>query len=120
MSWIVLFISAILEAIWATALGASENFTKLTPSVVFLLAFIASMFGLAYAVKQISIGTAYAVWTGVGAVLTVIIAAVSRTEEITALKVLFLSGIIFSVIGLKLTAQKQSPETGHKPLSDTN
>lgn len=104
MAWIILLASAVLEAVWATALGASASFTKLVPTIIFILTLAASMFGLAQAVKKIPIGTAYAVWTGIGAVLTVIIAVVSGSEQITVLKAIFLSGIIFSVFGLKITA----------------
>ena len=62
MSWIVLAVSGVLEAVWATALGRSEGFTKLWPSVVFAVALVASMGGLAWAMREIPTGTAYAVW----------------------------------------------------------
>ena len=64
MAWIVLVASGILEAVWATALGKSEGFTRLWPSVVFGVSLIASMGGLALAMRSIPIGTAYAVWVG--------------------------------------------------------
>ncbi|MCU1408813.1 MAG: ligand-binding protein [Microbacteriaceae bacterium] len=67
MSWIVLIVSGLLEAVWATALGKSEGLTKLWPSVVFGVALVASMGGLAFAMRDISTGTAYAVWVGIGA-----------------------------------------------------
>jgi quaternary ammonium compound-resistance protein SugE len=107
MPWIVLLISAVLEAVWATALGASNGFTVLLPSLVFVVAIVLSMLGLGYAAKHIPISTAYAIWTGTGAALTVAWAMLTGTEEVTLLRVLFLSGIVASVIGLKLL--KRSP-----------
>lgn len=77
MSWIVLIISGCLEAVWATALGRSEGFTKLVPTIVFGVALVASMGGLAYAMRDISTGTAYAVWVGIGASLTVAYAMIT-------------------------------------------
>lgn len=102
MPWIVLLVSAVLEAVWATALGASAGFTVLMPSIVFVVALIGSSLGLAWAVKHIPIGTAYAVWTGIGAALTVSYAMLSGTEPVTPLRVLFITLIVLSVVGLKL------------------
>lgn len=102
MSWLILIISGILEAVWATALGKSEGFSKLGPSVVFFVAIIASMGGLAYAMRELPIGTAYAVWVGIGAVLTVAYAMFSGDEAFSLLKGLFLLMIIAGVVGLKV------------------
>ena len=77
MPWLVLLISAVLEAVWATALGRSDGVSQLAPSIVFGIALTASMAGLGWAAQRIPIGTAYAVWTGVGAALTVAYAVVS-------------------------------------------
>ena len=71
MAWVVLVVSGVLEAVWAVALGRSEGFSRLAPSLVFLAALAASMGGLAYAMRTLPIGTAYAVWVGIGASLTV-------------------------------------------------
>lgn len=101
MSWIVLIISGVLEAVWATALGRSEGFSKLVPSVVFAVALIASMGGLAWAMRELPIGTAYAVWVGIGATLTVIYAMATGTESVSLLKILFLVMIVGGVVGLK-------------------
>lgn len=103
MAWIVLIVSALFEAVWATALSESGQFTRLVPSVVFLVALIVSMAGLGWAGKTIAIGTAYALWTGMGAALTVGYAMLSGVEPVSAGKLAFLAGIIGSVIGLKLT-----------------
>ena len=101
MSWFVLGSSGVLEAVWATALGRSEGFSRLVPSLVFAVALAGSMGGLAYATRALPIGTSYAVWVGVGAVLTVLYAALTGGEPLSALKVVFLALIVGSVIGLK-------------------
>ncbi|GAB2664137.1 multidrug efflux SMR transporter [Saccharopolyspora gloriosae] len=102
MSWIVLVLSGVLEAVWATALGKSEGLSRLGPSVVFFAALAASMAGLAYAMRDLPVGTSYAVWVGIGAVLTVTYAMATGDESVSALKVLFLAAIVGGVIGLKL------------------
>ena len=101
MSWIVLIISGVLEAVWATALGRSEGFSKLVPSIVFAVGLIASMGGLAWAMRELPIGTAYAVWVGIGATLTVVYAMATGTESVSLLKILFLVMIVGGVVGLK-------------------
>ncbi|KAB7761622.1 MULTISPECIES: DMT family transporter [Mycobacteriaceae] len=102
MSWLVLVLSGVLEAVWATAMGKSEGFSKLSPSIVFAVALIASMAGLAYAMRDLPVGTAYAVWVGIGAVLTVVYAMAAGDEPTSVLKVVFLTLIIGGVVGLKL------------------
>lgn len=104
MYWIVLLASGVFEAVWATALGKSEGFTRLAPSIVFGVALVASMAGLAYAMRGLPVGTAYAVWVGTGAVLTVAYAMATGAEPISALKILLLGGIVACVIGLKVIA----------------
>lgn len=100
--WIILLISAVLEAVWANALSASAGFTKLGPSLLFLVATIASTVGLAIAMRRIPTGTAYAVWTSIGTVLTVLYSVSIGAEEISWLKALLLAGIVGCVIGLKM------------------
>ncbi len=102
MSWLVLVLSGVLEAVWATALGRSEGLTRLTPSLIFGGALVLSMLGLAYAMRELPVGTSYAVWVGIGAVLTVAISIVSGEEAVSAVKVLLLAGIVGCVLGLKL------------------
>ena len=104
MAWFVLVLSGILEAAWATALGRSEGFTRLAPSVVFGATLVISMAGLAYAMRDLPVGTAYAVWVGVGASLTVIYAMAAGTEPVSVAKVLFLLMIIAGVVGLKVAS----------------
>ena len=102
MAWLVLIISGVLEAVWATALGRSEGFSRLGPTLVFAVAVVASMVGLAYAMRELPTGTAYAVWVGIGASLTVVYAMLTGTEPASLLKIIFLLMIVGGVIGLKL------------------
>jgi quaternary ammonium compound-resistance protein SugE len=102
MPWLILLASAVLEAVWASALSASEGLSNPGPSVVFLVAGALSMVGLARAVRSIPIGTAYAVWTGVGAALTVGWAMAFGAEAFSWAKALLLAGIVGAVVGLKV------------------
>jgi len=102
MSWLVLVLSGVLEAVWATALGRSEGFTRLVPTVVFAVACVGSMAGLAYAMRDLPVGTSYAVWVGIGASLTVAYAMATGDEAASVVKVLLLLGIVGCVIGLKV------------------
>jgi quaternary ammonium compound-resistance protein SugE len=102
MAWLVLVVSGMLEAVWATALGRSEGFTRLAPAVVFAVALVLSMAGLAYAMRDLPVGTAYAVWVGIGASLTVVYAMVTGTEPVSLAKVLLIVGLIGCVVGLKV------------------
>lgn len=102
MAWVVLILSGVLEAVWAAALHQSEGLSKLRPTAVFLVALALSMAGLAYAMRSIPLGTAYAVWVGIGAVLTVGYAMVTGAEAVSVVRVLLLAGIVASVVGLKL------------------
>ncbi|ASN21686.1 DMT family transporter [Arthrobacter sp. YN] len=99
--WIILLASALLEAVWATALGLSNGFTQLTPTVVFTITAVLSMLGLGIAVKRIPLGTAYAVWVGIGAALTVGWAMITGVESASPLKLLFIAGIVGCAAGLK-------------------
>lgn len=102
MAWFVLVLSGVLEAVWAIALGKSEGFTRLQPTLVFLVGIVLSMGGLAYALRTLPVGTGYAVWVGVGASLTVVYGMVSGAESVSLIKVLLLMGLIGCIIGLKL------------------
>ncbi|MFE3228459.1 DMT family transporter [Nocardia sp. NPDC059228] len=102
MSWLVLVVSGVFEAVWATALGKSDGFTRLGPTVVFGAALVVSMAGLAYAMRGLPVGTAYAVWVGIGAVLTVVYSMATGGTAVSAVKLLLLGGIVACVMGLKL------------------
>ncbi len=100
MPWVILLVSAVFEAVWATALGRSNGLTQLGPTVVFVAGLAASMVGLAVAMRHIPVSVAYAVWVGVGAALTVTYAMTTGNEQASVVKVLLLSGIIACTIGL--------------------
>lgn len=102
MPWVVLLVSAVLEAVWATALGRSDGFTQPVPTAVFVIALALSMIGLGSAVRTVPIGTGYAVWTGLGAALTVTWAMSTGDENFSPAKALLIAGIVAAVIGLKL------------------
>lgn len=107
MSWIILILSGSLEAVWAAALHRTSQATgrqRLVPALVFLVAVAASTGGLAIAMQSIPTGTAYAVWVGVGVVLTSAYAMITKVERATAARILLLAGILASVAGLKLVA----------------
>ena len=101
MSWLVLVLSGVLEAVWATALGRSDGFTRPVPSAVFAVSLVLSMAGLAWAMRELPVGTSYAVWVGVGASLTVAWAMVTGAEPWSPVKALMLAGIVACVVGLK-------------------
>jgi len=103
-AWIILIVSGLLEAVWATALGKSEGFTKLVPTIVFGVGLVLSMIGLAVAMRDIPTGTAYAVWVGIGAALTVTYAMVTGAEPVSVVKVLLILGLVGCVIGLKVVS----------------
>jgi quaternary ammonium compound-resistance protein SugE len=102
MAWIVLVVSGLFEAVWATALGRSEGFTKLGPTLVFGGALIVSMGGLAWAMRELPIGTSYAVWVAIGAAGTVAYAMATGTEATSLAKIALLLGLIGCVVGLKM------------------
>jgi len=101
MAWLILVVSGVLEAVWATALSKSEGFTRLVPSVVFLVALAFSMAGLAIAMRSLPPGTSYAIWVGIGAVLTVGFAMITGAESASAIKVLLMLGVVGCIVGLK-------------------
>lgn len=102
MHWLVLVVSGVLEAVWATSLSRSEGFTRLGPSIVFGVALVASMAGLAYALRELPTGTAYAVWVGIGAALTVVYGMATGAETVSLAKVLLLVGLVSCIAGLKI------------------
>lgn len=104
MPWVILILSGVFEAVWATALGRSEGFTKVGPTVVFGVAMVISMAGLAVAMRDLPTGTAYAVWVGVGASLTVVYGMATGAEAVSLAKVLLIMGLIGCIIGLKLVS----------------
>lgn len=104
MHWLILVISGLFEAVWATALGKSEGLTRLVPSLVFVVGLVLSMLGLAYAMRELPTGTAYAVWVGIGATVTVLYAMATGTEPVSLARLLFLLMIVSGIVGLKLVS----------------
>ena len=104
MAWVVLVFSGVLEAVWASALAASHGFRRPVPVVVFGVALVASMAGLAYAMTELPIGTAYAVWVGIGASLTVAWAIGTGKERGSVPRYLMLGLLVGSVVGLKVVS----------------
>ncbi|AWB94076.1 DMT family transporter [Aeromicrobium chenweiae] len=102
MAWAVLIVSGLLEGVWATALGRSDGLSRLTPTVVFGVGLVLSMVGLAVAMRDLPTGTAYAVWVGIGATVTVCAAMATGQETVSLVKILLLAGIVTCVVGLKL------------------
>ena len=102
MAWVVLFIAAGLEVAWAIGLKYTHGFTRLWPSVLTLLAMATSMYLLAIAARTLPIGTAYAVWVGIGATGTAILGMVLFSEPANAARIACLGLIIAGVLGLRL------------------
>jgi quaternary ammonium compound-resistance protein SugE len=102
MSWILLFIAGLFEVAWAIGLKFTEGFTRLWPSVGTAAAMVASVVLLGIAMKELPVGTAYAVWTGVGAVGTAILGIVLFGEPATAARLACLAMIGGGIDGLKV------------------
>ncbi len=103
MNWLILIVAGLLEIGWAIGLKYSEGFTKLWPSVWTSMAMILSMFLLAIAMRSLPVGTAYAVWVGIGAVGTVILGIVLFNESADFWRMASVALIVAGIIGLKLT-----------------
>lgn len=104
MSWVLLFVAGLLEVVWAIGLKYTEGFTRLWPSVGTLAAMIGSVLLLGLAMRTLPVGTAYAVWTGIGAVGTVILGIVLFAEPATAARLACVGLIVAGIAGLKLTS----------------
>jgi quaternary ammonium compound-resistance protein SugE len=102
MAWIYLFIAGLFEIGWAIGLKYTEGFTKILPSVITIAAMILSFYFLSSAVKTIPIGTAYAIWTGIGAVGTAILGIFLFNESKEILRICFIFLIVIGIVGLKI------------------
>lgn len=105
MPWILLIVAGILEVAWAIGLKYTEGFTRPIPSVLTILGIAASMFLLAVAARSIPIGTAYAVWTGIGAGGAVILGMAFLGESANPLRLFFVLLLLVAIVGLKYTAK---------------
>jgi quaternary ammonium compound-resistance protein SugE len=103
MSWLILFIAGLLEVVWAIGLKYTHGFTRLVPSVITVTAMIVSVVMLSWAMKSLPTGTAYAVWTGIGAVGAAITGIVLFGESASPARLLSLALIVAGIIGLKLS-----------------
>jgi quaternary ammonium compound-resistance protein SugE len=104
LSWLILVVAGLLEVGWAVGLKYTEGFTRLVPSLLTGAAIAASMWLLSVAARTIPIGTAYAVWVGIGAAGTAVLGVVLFGEALAPGRVLFLSLLLIAVVGLKITA----------------
>ncbi|MBK7631340.1 MAG: quaternary ammonium compound efflux SMR transporter SugE [Ignavibacteriales bacterium] len=102
MHWIILFLAGLFEVAWAIGLKYTEGFSKLWPSVFTIVCMIISMGLLAYSVKHLPIGTAYAIWTGIGAVGTAILGIILFNESKELVRILFIFLIVVGIVGLKI------------------
>lgn len=104
MAWICLLAAGLLETVWATAMKLSEGFTKLGWSALTVVAMGGSVYLLAQAIKTLPMGTAYAIWTGIGALGAVILGIIVFKEPATAARIFFAALLLVGVVGLKVTA----------------
>lgn len=104
MAWVLVVVSGILEMGWAVGLKASQGFTRPLPTVLTLMGMVASFAMLSVAVRTLPIGTAYAVWVGIGALGTAVLGMVLHGEPVSAARVICLGLLIGGIVGLKLTS----------------
>ena len=103
MSWIILFIAGLLEVVWAIGLKYTHGFTRLTPSVITVTAMIVSIVLLSWAMRSLPVGTAYEVWTGIGAVGAAITGILLLGESASLARIASLALIVAGIVGLKLS-----------------
>jgi quaternary ammonium compound-resistance protein SugE len=111
MAWVILFVAGLLEIGWAVGLKYTEGFTRLWPTVATAVALVASMSLLGIAVRTLPLGSAYAVWTGIGSVGTAVLGIILFREPATALRLLCIGLIVVGIVGLKVASS--TPTDGH-------
>lgn len=104
MSWFILVIAGLLEVVWAIGLKYTHGFTRTTPSIITVVAMLISVVLLSWAMKTLPVGTAYAVWTGIGAVGAAIAGIVLLGESASLARIVSLCLIVAGIIGLKISA----------------
>lgn len=109
MAWLYLLVAGLFECVWAVGLKYTEGFSKPMPSVITVMAMVASVWLLALAMKDIPIGTAYAVWTGIGAVGVAVVGMLLFDESRELLRLISLMLIITGIVGLKLVSGSGTP-----------
>lgn len=104
-AWVLLIVAGLLETGWAIGLKYTDGFTRFWPSVLTIAGIIASMVLLSIAARTLPIGTAYAVWVGIGAAGAVILGILLLDEPVTAARMFFLALLLTAIVGLKLTSR---------------
>ena len=104
MTWVILFVAGLLEIGWAVGLKYADGFTRLWPSVATMVSLIGSMGLLAVALRTLPLGTAYAVWTGIGTVGTAVLGIVLFREPATAMRLTCIALIVAGIVGLRLSS----------------
>jgi quaternary ammonium compound-resistance protein SugE len=102
MAFVFLVLAGLLEIGWAVGMKYTDNFTKLVPTSLTIISMIFSLYFLSLAMKEIPLGTAYAIWTGIGIVGTCILGVILFGESTSLLKFIFIACILVGIIGLKL------------------
>lgn len=104
MAWVYLIIAGVFEVVWAIGLKYSHGFTRLYPSLITIGGMLISFYLLSLATKSLPLGTAYAIWTGIGALGAVLLGIVLFNEPLNISRIIFLCLILIGIIGLKITA----------------
>lgn len=104
LSWIALIVAGLLEVCWAVGLKYTDGFRRPVPSILVIAAIAASMFLLSWAARTLPIGTAYAVWVGIGALGAAILGVILFGEPLTAARIGFLAMLLIAIVGLKATS----------------
>jgi quaternary ammonium compound-resistance protein SugE len=105
MSWIILILAGAAEITWAVALKYADGFTRIIPSVITLIGYIASLILLSMAMKRLPLGTSYAVWTGIGIVGTTVLGIFMFHEKMSLLQFICVAMIVMGIIGLNLLSK---------------
>ncbi len=105
MEWLILFVAGLFETAWAVGIKYSQGFTKLWPSVFTIVCILISMGLLSYSLTKLPVGTAYAVWTGIGAVGTAVLGIILFGESRELARLFFIFLIITGIIGLRVFAK---------------
>ena len=106
MAWIQLLIAGIFEVVWATCLKYTDGFTKLVPSILTVAGMLISFYFLSSAIKTLPMGTAYAVWTGIGAIGAVLVGILFFNESKDVLRLIFVGFILIGIVGLKAVSSE--------------
>lgn len=102
MEWFILFLAGLAEITWAVALKYADGFHKLIPTIITVVGYVASLLLLSKALEKLPLGTAYAIWTGIGMVGTALLGILLFKEQLTLVQAIFLLMIVIGIVGLKL------------------